>query len=711
MKKKLFVALLLLCVVGSYAQKQNVQKYKGYLFAYFTGNAKEDEAIHFAISSDGYNFFALNNNKPIISSETISETGGIRDPHILRGEDGESFYMVATDMVSAKGWNSNRGIVLMKSTDLIHWTSSAINIQKTYSGEEDLQRVWAPQTIYDAKVGKYMIYFSMQNGKQEDVLYYAYANKDFTALEGRPQQLFFPKDGKACIDPDIIHKDGQYYLFYKTESTDKGIHLAISDRVNSGYQSGSGALQSCPDQVEGSSVFKLNSGEGYILMYDRYTTGKFQFTFTKDFKHFEVMDDKVSLDFQPRHGSVISLTEPEIKRLEQQWLRAKDIVVTAQSPYIKRRNIDFEDQNSLALVPVADNANLKKLNPDFKPVPFVQYKPTGAVDFSKGAVSYRFHIGNKTETIHLKPVQYNNPVLNGFYADPEILYSNKTNKYYIYPTSDGFKGWSGNYFKTFSSQDLVNWKDEGKILQLGKEVKWANRNAWAPCIVEKKIGNDYTYFYYFTAAGKIGVAVSDNPTGPFVDKDSPIVDRYPDGITQGQQIDPDVFTDPVTNKSYLYWGNGYMAGAELSDDMLTIKESTVKILTPNRDFREGTYVFYRNGQYYFMWSQDDTRSPNYQVRYGIAKGPLDKIEIPTHNIVLQKNPSLGIFGTGHNAVLQIPGKDEWYIVYHRFNHPNGIKMGEDAGFNREVCIDRLLFNADGTIKEVVPTLNGIAPLR
>jgi arabinoxylan arabinofuranohydrolase len=154
-----------------------------YLFVYFTGNSKSDEAIRFALSNDGYQFRALNNNKAVISSEKISSTGGVRDPHIIRGADGKTFYMVATDMVSDLGWNSNRAMVLLKSTDLINWTSSVVNIQKRYPGNDSLLRVWAPQTMYDARAGKYMIYFSLKHGNDPDKIYYAYANKDFTDLE------------------------------------------------------------------------------------------------------------------------------------------------------------------------------------------------------------------------------------------------------------------------------------------------------------------------------------------------------------------------------------------------------------------------------------------------------------------------------------------------------------------------------------------------
>jgi GH43 family beta-xylosidase len=330
------------------------------------------------------------------------------------------------------------------------------------------------------------------------------------------------------------------------------------------------------------------------------------------------------------------------------------------------------------------------------------------VNFASGPVKYTVEIqGQKPVSYELIAKEYHNPVLEGYYADPDILYAQKTGKFYLYPTSDGFNNWSGTYFKSFSSKNLVDWKDEGIILDLAKDVSWAKKNAWAPCIIEKKINGKYKYFYYFCAAQKIGVAVADNPTGPFVDSGKPLLDKYPEGVTGGQQIDPDVFTDPKTGKSYLYWGNGYMAGAELNDDMISIKTGTTKVMTPDKSFREGAFVIYRKGIYYFMWSEDDTRSENYRVRYGTSDSPLGEIKIPAENLVIAKDKSLGIYGTGHHSVIQIPGKDEWYIVYHRFNYPKGITMGESAGYNREVCIDKLEFNKDGSIKKVKPTHEGV----
>lgn len=629
----LALALVFLALSGysqEYKSGPEEKDYVAYLFAYFKGNNIEEEAVCYAISNDGYNYLSLNNNNPVINSKQISSTGGVRDPHILRGEDGRTFYMVLTDMTSSKGWESNRAMILLKSTDLVNWTSSIINIQQKYTGQEGLKRVWAPQTIYDPAVRKYMVYWSMKHDDGVDIIYYAYANKDFTDLEGEPRILFSPQNKKSCIDGDIINKNGIFHLFYKTEGHGNGIRLAMTDSLASNkWIEQPGYKQQTSDAVEGSSVFKRINSDTYILMYDVYMKGKYQFCESKDLDVFKVIDHDISMNFHPRHGSIIPITRRELKVLTDKW-----------------------------------------------------------------GIPEGFEM----------PSTANNPVLEGYYADPDILYSEKTKRYYIYPTSDGFTGWSGYYFKTFSSDNLKDWKDEAVILDLKKDVSWADRNAWAPCIIEKKVKGNYKYYYYFSAAQKIGVAVADNPTGPFVDYGKALIDFKPEGVKDGQEIDPEVFTDPKTGKSYLYWGNGYMAVAELNEDMVSIKKNTIKVMTPDKTFREAITVFYRNGIYYFLWSEDDTRSENYRVRYATSTSPTGVLTIPENNLILAKDPSKGIYGTGHNSVLQIPGKDEWRIVYHRFSRPNGINMGDAAGYNREVCIDTMEFNSDGSIKPITPTL-------
>lgn len=689
------------------------QKYEAYLFSYFTGNGPGEEAIRFAVSLDGYHFRALNNNRPVIESKEISSSGGVRDPHILRCADKKTFYMVATDLyVPEMGWR-NYAMVLMKSTDLLTWESSIVNIPETFPEKfGDVSRVWAPQTIYDEETGKYMIYFSMKQGENPDIIYYAYANKDFTALESEPKQLFFNPTNNSCIDGDIIYNNGKFHFFMKSESGDPGIKLATSDKLTEGYTMESTERVDKEIQpVEGSGVFKLNNSDEWILMYDVYTQGKYQFTKSSDLKNFTVIDEEISMNFHPRHGTVLPITMAELKRLTGKWGTLDDLLVDVRSPNVKKQNICVNAEGKKIRLPVKTNVNLTAFNPEFVAYPGIDFEPAGGQDFSKGPVSYLFNVEGKGQVEYLVSAEENhNPVLEGFYADPDVLYSNKTGRYYIYPTSDGFTNWSGTYFKTFSSDNLVDWKDEGVILDLKKDVSWADRNAWAPCIIEKKTGENFSYYYYFTAAQKIGVAVSDNPAGPFTDSGKPLIDFKPKGITGGQEIDPDVFQDPKTGKYYLYWGNGYLAGAELNDDMISIKTETLKVMTPDETFREGTYVIFREGVYYFMWSEDDTRSPNYKVRYAFASSPLGKLTIPENNIVIRQDAENGIFATGHNSAIQVPGKDEWYLVYHRFTFPKGIEMGRAAGYNREVCIDKLTFDAEGNIIEVIPTHKGVEKL-
>lgn len=635
MKNKILAFLLCLsALTPAFAEKIEEKDLAAYLFVYFTGNHISQEAVCYAVSMDGYTYWALNDNKPVIDSKVISSTGGVRDPHILRCEDGKTFYMVVTDMVSDNGWDSNRAMVLLKSTDLVHWSHSVINMQKRYEGQEKLKRVWAPQTIYDPEAGKYMVYWSMKYGDGPDVIYYAYANADFTDLEGEPKPLFVPADKKSCIDGDIVYKDGIYHLFYKTEGHGNGIRVATTNSLTSGqWKENLEYKQQTKEAVEGAGTFKLIGEDKYILMYDVYMKGAYQFTETTDLEHFKVIDHEVKMNFHPRHGTIIPITRSELKHITDQW-------------------------------------------------------------------------GKPTELGELP----NNPVLPGFHADPEIIYSNLTGKYYIYSTTDGQPGWGGWYYTAYSSSDLKDWTYEGIVLDLkSDQVSWADGNAWAPAIEEKKTKDGYRYYLYFSGNPKngggkqIGVATADSPTGPFTDLGHPMITESPTG--GGQQIDVDVFTDPVSGKSYLYWGNGYMAGAELNKDMLSIKKKTLKVLTPEGGtlqdyaYREAPYVFYRNGLYYFMWSVDDTGSANYHVAYGTSKSPLGPIQVASDPIVTLQDPELEIYGPAHNSVICKPGTDEWYIIYHRINK-HYLDKSLSPGTHREVCIDRLEFNEDGTIKRV-----------
>ena len=287
----------------------------------------------------------------------------------------------------------------------------------------------------------------------------------------------------------------------------------------------------------------------------------------------------------------------------------------------------------------------------------------------------------------------NNPVLPGLNADPQIALFDGV--YYIYPTTDGFANWTSTTFSAFSSTNLVDWTDRGVILDLPRDLTWATGHAWAPAIT--RVGS--TYYFYFCADQQIGVATASSPVGPFQDAlGHPLIATTAYGT---HSIDPYLFTDD-DGTNYLYFGSGTNGArvVKLGADMKSLVGTPANI-TPSgtSGVVEGTLMFKRNGTYYLQWSEGDTRNATYQVAYAKAQaptGPFTRL-----GVILSQNPTLGILGPGGNTVLAIPGRDEYYIVYHRFKIPGG------DGTHRETCIDRMSFNSDETIVPVVPTLNGL----
>jgi hypothetical protein len=174
-----------------------------------------------------------------------------------------------------------------------------------------------------------------------------------------------------------------------------------------------------------------------------------------------------------------------------------------------------------------------------------------------------------------------------------------------------------------------------------------------------------------------------------------------EAVKSGQAIDPAAFHDPVSGKYYLFWGNGTPVFAELNDDMVSVKTETIAPISGLTSYREGTFVNYRDGLYHLTYSIDDTGSENYRVGYATSTsvtGPWTY-----RGVILQKDTSLGIRGTGHNSVINVPGTDDWYIAYHRFGMPDG------DGTHRETTIDRIQFDEHGLMKTVTPTLESVAP--
>lgn len=317
-----------------------------------------------------------------------------------------------------------------------------------------------------------------------------------------------------------------------------------------------------------------------------------------------------------------------------------------------------------------------------------------------------------------------NPILEGWYADPEgIIFDNE---YWIYPTyareynePDTFTTFTdeqlkirentiseGYLFQTFldafSSKDLITWTKHPQVLNI-KDISWAGYSLWAPAIIK----NNNQYYLFFSAndiqnndeLGGIGVSVADNPAGPFKDAlGKPLINKI---INGAQPIDQFVFKDD-DGQIYMYYGGWrHLNIVKMADDLLSLETfddgTTYKEITPE-NYVEGPFLLKRNGLYYLMWSEGGWGGPNYSVAYGISNSPLGPFE--RIEKILQQDPEVAT-GAGHHSVITIPGTDEHYIVYHR--RP----LGKEAAEERVVAIEKMEFDKDGKIVPVKITFEGV----
>ena len=291
---------------------------------------------------------------------------------------------------------------------------------------------------------------------------------------------------------------------------------------------------------------------------------------------------------------------------------------------------------------------------------------------------------------------WNNPVFEGWYADPEGFVVGDT--LWVYPTSS-LPFDEQTSFDAFSTTDFRHWTKHANILDT-TTVTWVRRALWAPSIVKK----DGLYYLFFSAndihskeeGGGIGVAVSPRPEGPFTDLlGEPLI---PDIVGGAQPIDQFVFQDPQSGQWLMYYGGwSHCNLVRLAEDFRSLVPfedgDLYKDVTP-QDYVEGPFMVYKDGKYFFMWSEGKWKQDNYRVAYAIADSPFGPFE--REETILQTDPAIGT-GAGHHSVVKDPKTGEYLIVYHR--HP----LGDPDGNHRVVCIDALNFSPDGKILPVKMT--------
>lgn len=333
MKKTFFamLAAMLLCACQS----------TSYLLVY---HSDSDHGLHMALSDDGYQFTSLRDGQAIFGGDTIAEQRGIRDPHIFRGPDA-TYYLAMTDLhIFAKqagyrdtewerpgekyGWGNNRGLVLLKSKDLVHWTRKNLDFQKLGGEFSDVGCVWAPETTVDPATGKLMIYFTTRFGNGQNYLYYAYINEDFDSLTSYPKRLFeYPTPGINTIDGDIVYAGGKYHLHYVAHDNGAGVKHAVADHITGPYKYEAEWVDPEPNACEAPNVWRRGKKGPWVLMYDCYGIEKHNFGFaeTTDFIHYKPIGRfnegvMTTTNFSsPKHGAVVQISRAQADKLRSIW--------------------------------------------------------------------------------------------------------------------------------------------------------------------------------------------------------------------------------------------------------------------------------------------------------------------------------------------------------------------------------------------------------
>ncbi|MDR7369688.1 glycoside hydrolase family 43 protein [Flavobacterium aquidurense] len=295
----------------------------------------------------------------------------------------------------------------------------------------------------------------------------------------------------------------------------------------------------------------------------------------------------------------------------------------------------------------------------------------------------------------IDPAKFNNPIIKDQYTgDPAALvYKDKV---YLYAGHDeaakDFNFYKMNEWVVYSSSDMKKWESHPVPLKVTDFV-WAKNDAWASQVIERS-GKFYWYVTvsHGTIPGKsIGVAVSDSPTGPFKDalgKALVTNDMTTQTKISWDDIDPTVYIDD-DGQAYLIWGNTVCHYAKLKENMLELDGPIQTIDLPH--FTEAPWIHKHKGWYYLSYAYEFPEKIAYAMSKSIT-GPWEFKGI--------LNELAGNSNTNHQSIIDFKGQS--YFIYH-----NGATIPDGGSFRRSVCVDKLYYNKDGTMKRVVMTSEGI----
>lgn len=289
-----------------------------------------------------------------------------------------------------------------------------------------------------------------------------------------------------------------------------------------------------------------------------------------------------------------------------------------------------------------------------------------------------------------------NPLFPG--ADPDAIAA--CGSWWIFPTTQGagpHKHFTSRFYG-WRSSDLRHWSRTATPILDIRSIRWIDDDhapthaLWAPSVAA---ANGRYYLYYSVGPqnptpSRIGVAVADRPEGPYVDSGKPLLTGG-DGF---EAIDPMVFRDPRSGRTYLYAGGS--AGAtlrvfEMAPDMVSFTRE-VEVPTP-RNFTEGSFMHERGGIYYLSYSHGRFNGPDYSVHY--ATGPSPTGPFTYRGAILTSDASHQ--GPGHHAFIEDPATGKWFIVYHRWDRTDATPPFKGA---RDIAIEPISYDSAGLIRPV-----------